>query len=453
MTWQALPGLIFACQAVCIAQSTLIIADEAHHPHSENRWGEATQKAFEKAAYKLCLTGTHVRSDGNVPTWLAENTLETIDQPNIGKYSLTYGEAIEQGYCVPCVFHRHQGKFNVQIKGNEAISVSGDQKAIIPENLRSIKHLQNSLDFYKFACHPMFEKDGLTPDLESYQATMLKWGIQKLDDLRETLPAAAGIAIAPNIYVAEHMAQILELLTNEKPIIVHNEIKNSDQKIELFKNSRHKWIVCVAMLSEGINIKRARVLVLLPSAKTENSFRQFMGRVVRSMGNDDTSRAYVIMPADPIFDLYARRVEAEIPPSYRREKPKAHKVCPICDEKVLISVRTCPFCEHEWPASSPRMKPCPSCEGLNPDAATNCMHCGESFSVGFDLSLNEALRAGVIVRGSDIEEGEVKEGEKLGKVLREKVLREGDANIINVIRQVPEESLASLARILGDINQ
>ena len=74
------------------------------------------------------------------------------------------------------------------------------------------------------------------------------------------------------------------------------------------------------MISEGVDIKRLRVLIFLPLAQTELFFRQSMGRVVRSMGPDDDSRAYVIMPSHKIFEHYARRVEEEISPAYKKMK-------------------------------------------------------------------------------------------------------------------------------------
>ena len=61
------------------------------------------------------------------------------------------------------------------------------------------------------------------------------------------------------------------------------------------------------MVSEGVDIKRLRVLVFLPNAKTELFFRQAMGRVVCTTEENDLSFANVIMPTDKTFDLYARR--------------------------------------------------------------------------------------------------------------------------------------------------
>ena len=41
---------------------------------------------------------------------------------------------------------------------------------------------------------------------------MLKYGIEKLNEQRLTIPKAGGLVIAPNIAMAEYMAEILEML-------------------------------------------------------------------------------------------------------------------------------------------------------------------------------------------------------------------------------------------------
>ena len=103
---------------------------------------------------------------------------------------------------------------------------------------------------------------------------MLKWGIEKLDEARKRIPNAGGLVIAPSIKVAEYMSKILLKLTGEKPILVHSDDSNSEDKISAFRNSSKKWIVSVAMISEGVDIKRLRLLVYLPNPQTELSFRQ-----------------------------------------------------------------------------------------------------------------------------------------------------------------------------------
>ena len=87
-------------------------------------------------------------------------------------------------------------------------------------------------------------------------------------------------------------------------MLVHSNMGHPNARIKAFRNTTKRWIVSVAMVSEGVDIKRLRVLVYLPNALTELAFRQAVGRVVRTLGPDDDTRAYVVMPSTKIFECY-----------------------------------------------------------------------------------------------------------------------------------------------------
>ena len=69
---------------------------------------------------------------------------------------MTYGEAVDLGYCRPITFHRHEGLFNVVLKDGDRISVSGKSGPQIPKELKKIRGLTQVLDFYRLACTPMY---------------------------------------------------------------------------------------------------------------------------------------------------------------------------------------------------------------------------------------------------------------------------------------------------------
>ena len=50
-----------------------------------------------------------------------------------------------------------------------------------------------------------------------------------------------------------------EMLEKEKPTLVHSNLSNCEERIAAFRNTNKKWIVSVAMISEGVDIKRLRV--------------------------------------------------------------------------------------------------------------------------------------------------------------------------------------------------
>jgi superfamily II DNA or RNA helicase len=447
-TWTAVQGLLDALQAVCRSTRVLVICDEHHHAAVEAAWGDGTDSAFADARFALILTGTPIRTDGAQSVWLAYDDVGAIDQPEAGTYTLTYGEAVDLGYCRRVTFHRHEGKFTIDLENGNEINVSGREPAQLTPDLKRIPGLQRVLNFYRLACTPQYQPDRRTPLLDGYQATMVEWAGAKLTELRHRMPDAGGLVIAPSIQMAEYIATLIELLEGERPMLVHSLMPNADSKIKAFRNTDKRWIVSVAMISEGVDIKRLRVLVYLPNAMTELAFRQAIGRVVRTAGPSDDTRAYVVMPSFETFEEYARRVEDEMPVNDGKNDAQ-QKRCPVCQAESELSAAECTSCGHQFPrAGQPRFKTCPACSALNANSAVSCHSCGASFQVGFVLTLDEALRVGAIIRGMDIEEEEVQLGEEMAAPVREKILRSGDEQPVRILRVLPEESFARLKGIL-----
>lgn len=450
-TWAAVQGLLDGFQAVCRSHRVLVICDEHHHAAVRAAWGDGASNAFADAKYVLILTGTPIRSDRKQSIWMAYDDAGQIDHPEEGSYTLSYGEAVDLDYCRPATFHRHEGRFTVDLDDGEVVSVSGERAAELTPSLKRIPGLQRALNFYRLACTPQYGPDNKTPRVDGYQGTMIEWASSKLTDLRYRMPNAGGLVIAPNIEMAEYMAKLIEAMEGEPPVVVHSQMGNVDGKIDSFRHTDKRWIVSVAMISEGVDIARLRVLIYLPNALTELAFRQGIGRVVRTSGPNDDTRAYVVMPSFDILEAYARRVEEEMSPSARVDSgPAKTKMCPVCTSEVQLSAKDCDVCGHTFPVDPPRFKPCHACDGLNTMSAKACQHCGQSFGTNFILTLDEAIRAGAIVRGLDVDEDDVREGEAISENVRKLVVGSGDEKLLKVIRQLPEESWARLKRLMTD---
>ena len=446
-TWSAVQTLSDGFQSVCRTHKTLVVCDEHHHAAVQAAWGTSANSAFEAASYVLILTGTPVRSDGEETVWLACDSNGTLQHPEEGTYTLTYGAAVDLGYCRPTTFHRHEGKFNVVVDNNEQIEVSGTKDVAIPKENPASTALKSALEFYKVVCTPKFQKDGCTPDMNSYHASMVRWGINKLDDVRHTLPSAGGLVIAPTISMAEYFCDIIQQLDGERPTLVHSQMPNADQKIAAFRRSTKKWIVSVAMISEGVDIRRLRVLIYLPHSQTELSFRQAIGRVVRNNSNNDTSRAYVIMPTHKIFEVFARRVEEEMSPAAKKDMRPSSKKCPICEAENTLNAKYCNECDHEFAKSKTQFFECDVCGHLNPSGAKSCHDCGNEFGHVFEITLKEALRHGVIARGMDINENETQFSEKISPSMRADILSSGDDVLIQLMARLPVEATGRLIKI------
>jgi superfamily II DNA or RNA helicase len=446
--WAAVQGLLDAFQAVCRSSRVLVVCDEYHHAAVQAVWGTSADGAFANARFVLVLTGTPIRSDGERSVWLAYDDAGTIDHPEGGTYTLTYGEAVDLDYCRPVTFHRHEGRFTVDLQGAESVRVTGHQPAELKPQHARIPGLQHALNFYRLACTPQYEKDGKTPLANGYQGTMLEYAGQKLTELRNQMPDAGGLVIAPFIDMANYMLALLEKIEGETPMLVHSQMPNPEGRIKAFRNNNKRWLVSVVMVSEGVDIKRLRVLVYLPNALTELAMRQAVGRVVRTVGPWDHTRAYIVMPAFETFEKFARRIEEEMPGTARIDKEPQSWRCPSCSSECEIGVSECPAWGHQFPKAATRFKKCGSCGALNTLTATSCQSCGASFVSDFSLTLDEALRDGAIVRGMDIDEDDVRSSELAAPVVRRKILASGDQRLVKILSTLPEESWTRLRDIL-----
>jgi hypothetical protein len=111
------------------------------------------------------------------------------------------------------------------------------------------------------------------------------------------------------------------------------------------------------------------------------------------------------------------------------------------------------LCGYEFPKKpeGKQVKKCLSCGALNLRNADTCHACGKSFLSEFTLTLEEALRVGVIVRGMDLDEREVQGSEEISSDLKRLILKSGDQHLIRFLKTVPEESYSRLGRMLDEV--
>lgn len=449
-TWSAIKGLSEPYQIICKNKKTLVICDESHHASIKAAWGIGAIKAFDEAKYVLLLTGTPYRSDDEETAFLELDDGGEISHPIDGSYEITYGRAVDEGYCRPITFHRHDGNLKVIDKQGSLVANVSRNETVISDDYSLYKSLQKSLNFYQTALTIPLKPDGKTREYEnSYHKTMLEAGIAKLEDIRDRAPNAGGLVIAPKIEIAEYMAELLEMMTGEKPVLVHHDNKGSDRKIKDFRDSKKKWIVSVKMVSEGVDIPRLRILVYLPYDLTQLFFRQAMGRVVRSLSIEDDSRAYVVMPSHKILEEYADLVENEMSPGKRKDdKKKKTKICPSCNTECTLSQKICE-CSYEFPEKKHVYKRCinEECGVDNEINADECISCGNSFRQEFIVSLESAQRMGVIARGKRISEENVKLSEIMFKGVRQDILQSGNEKLIWILKHLPDEMIFDFINI------
>ena len=271
---------------------TLVIFDEIHHVAADRDWGTAAQQAFGAAATRiLSLSGTPFRTRGSIAF------VETQDGKSIADYAYSYGDALADGVCRPLRFAAISGTATFQTRrgGIETVSFDDD----LNDRGESYR-LLTVLDPTATTC-----------------GEMLRTGDEELTRLRTSGDTdAGGLVVCIDCDHADAVARILHQMTGTRPIVACSRLNDPDDPsprpaIDAFDKSTSPWIVSVRMISEGVDIRRLRVLVYATNMATELGFRQITGRIVRTdPKNADEDYGTVIMPADPrLLDMAERLLE------------------------------------------------------------------------------------------------------------------------------------------------
>ncbi|WP_144211784.1 DEAD/DEAH box helicase [Shewanella donghaensis] len=272
----------------------LVIFDEIHHCSGStledaNAWGEEILfNIQDQAQYTLALTGTPWRSD-QAPIVLSRY----LDPDNQIQCDYVYGlkEAVRDGVC------RNP---KIVLIDNEELSVTNQDNEI--QTFSSLEAL--------FKGSSISYQSVIKNNLAIHH--VLSLAIDKLENIRQLNPSAAGLVVASSIAHASHILEMLKKTFEQTATIVtYQEVAPSDT-INKFKHDNTQWIVSVGMISEGTDIPRLQVCCHLSRVKTELYFRQILGRILRTTRALD-QQAWLFTFAEPKLAEFAHRIELELP--------------------------------------------------------------------------------------------------------------------------------------------
>ncbi len=234
-----------------------IIIDEAHHSEATT-WKKAL-KYFENAKV-LKVTGTPFRSDG-----------KAIEGKEVYTYGL--GKAMARGYVKSLEKIDYiPGRVYLTLDKNSDKLYTIDQ--IREMGLRDEDWIRRSVALSTESNMSIIE-----------QSTKL------LSEKREkTGNPHKIIAVACSIWHAEQLKD-LYLEKGYKCSIVHSELEKHEREFEFAKIESHQVevVINVAMLGEGYDHKFLSVAALFRPYKTLLPYAQFIGRVLRSIPEDDVN--------------------------------------------------------------------------------------------------------------------------------------------------------------------
>lgn len=134
---------------------------------------------------------------------------------------------------------------------------------------------------------------------------------KRLQEIRQTDPAAGGLITAKDIHHARLVAQVVKSVTGTAPAIALSDNSKADEVISDFAESKESWLVAVRMVSEGVDIPRLRVGVYATNILTGLFFRQVVGRLVRTEGSFNAQDAFLHIPQHPVLLKYAMGIAEE----------------------------------------------------------------------------------------------------------------------------------------------
>ncbi|MDW7749096.1 DEAD/DEAH box helicase [Halomonas sp.] len=314
-TYHALRSRLNELKRLASQAKVLLIWDESHHAagHPEaladaNQWGMALMALERQVRFTLALSGTPWRTDGSCLPLLryleaptdneSADATKTSGQPQQllqPDFIYTLEQAIQDGVC------RYP---RLQLVDNRSIRLTSYHPRSGRRENRRFTSIPNLLK------HPAIHYSSLLRHDEPMQR-LLDLGSEKLDALRKVTPDAAGLVIASDIAHAEEIAQVLED-RHQTVCLVTSKEHNAHARLQAFRDDTSQWIVSVGMVSEGVDIPRLRVCCYLSHIRTEQHFRQVLGRIIRRQGDNDGD-CFLYALNEPLLRRYARRVTDDLP--------------------------------------------------------------------------------------------------------------------------------------------
>lgn len=297
-TYQSLRSAtdMYLAHATDPGERTMVIFDEIHHAGAESGWGEAAQESFARtAAALLCLTGTPFRTDLNQIVFVP--TDHGVARPH---YRYSYGDAIADGACRPVQFVYAKGRTTFRTEDGVVHQVSFDDEL---SDLGDRRRLRTALEIIE---------DGSIAELMLRAANEYLLSLRRMGD-----SDAAGLVVCVDCDHADKVASYMtEAVVGDRPVVACSRLLDPTDPapanaIDSFRKGHDPWLVAVNMVSEGVDIRRLRAVVYLTNRLTLLSFRQIVGRVVRTDQSnvDDMGRVY--LPADPSLTHMASSITAE----------------------------------------------------------------------------------------------------------------------------------------------
>ena len=278
----------------------LVIFDEIHHVTEINEWGQTAERVAQIATAVLSMTGTPFRGDGREISFVRYDDQKFA----IADHKYRYRQAITDRVCRPVQFIMDDGMAEYCRRREEG----GE-----PPQPTQTKISEATSEEESFVSRVISQADS------DFLRAMFERAHKTLGEYRSWDHDAGGLIICrpghDDVYLEKHLqgvARMVRSVTGVRPEVVKHDDERSNDRITAFRRGTESWICAVRKISEGVDIKRLRVLVMAHKPSTELLFRQMVGRVLRVDDKNRPGDATVYMPKYPELQKWAARMEDDV---------------------------------------------------------------------------------------------------------------------------------------------
>lgn len=266
--------------ARCRNRRTVVVFDEIHHAGDDKMWGSGVVDAFDTAIVRFGVTGTPFRSDDARIAYVRYEPVEPGSDTvqSVADFTYGYADALRDGVVRPVTFHTYTGTMEwTDSAGDTMTAMLGD-----PEASREIEDRA--------------WKTALDPDGE-WMPHVMAAAWDRVQHLRTTtIPAAKVLIPAANQQVAREYAQLWEQVTGDTPELIVSDDPTSADRLHRYRNDPDvTCAICVRLITEGVDVPDAAVMIYSTTASTPLFFAQMVGRVLRARHRRE--HATVFLPA------------------------------------------------------------------------------------------------------------------------------------------------------------
>lgn len=291
---------------------TLAILDEVHHLSDEGSWGQAAQHALAPCVRRLSLSGTPFRSDATkMPFaeykdgWARYRDDEEGPYPRGFDYSYGTALASKPAPVRPAVFETYDG----DVSWLDSRDLTERKVRVSAESLdRKTRSKANRM---------VLDAGG------RWLLDTVRSADQRLDMVREEGDTdAKGLVVCLDTEHAHAVARAMKQVAGRNQVLVaaskdadgEDASEQARKVIEDFGKGNARWLVAVAMVSEGVDIPQLRVGVYATTKRTDLFFRQVLGRLVRmrKLPEEVDQTAYMFIPKEPAVMALADAVTREV---------------------------------------------------------------------------------------------------------------------------------------------